>query len=98
LGDAYAGSGDWQTAENIAREAKQMLVSPDTFLRLMLALQKNGKPLEAHVIFAHQRGNWPNLDLRHYARLTYTDRCGITPYSELRVRLFNDLATLAESR
>jgi tetratricopeptide (TPR) repeat protein len=98
LGDAYAGSDDWQEAEKIARETKQMLVSPDTFLRLMLALQKNGKSTEAEVILAHQRGNWPNLDLRHYARVNYADRCGTTPYTEERIRLFNELAALAGSR
>lgn len=96
LGDAHADNDDWQAAETIFREAKQMLVSPETFLRLTLALQKNGKPAEAEVILAFQRGNWPNLDLRHYARVSYADRCGTTPYSELRIRLLNELAALVE--
>ncbi|MFN0192332.1 MAG: hypothetical protein ACKVP5_10205 [Aestuariivirga sp.] len=96
LGDAHADNDDWQVAETIFRKATQMLVSPETFLRLTLALQKNGKSTEAEVILALQRENWPNLNLRHYARVNYADRCGTTPYSELRIRLLNELAELAE--
>jgi tetratricopeptide (TPR) repeat protein len=96
LGDAHADNNNWLEAERIARESRQMLVSPDTFLRLMLALQKNGKSTEAEVILAHQRENWPHLDLRHYARVTYTDRCGASPHTQERIRLFSELAALAE--
>ena len=92
----YLNNNDLEKARDAGRRADQIFRSPDSVYQLAAILLQLGETKAAVAQVEQQRGNWPNLDPRHYAEVTVPRRCGESAKTAFLGRVYGDLARAVE--
>lgn len=93
----HLNNNDLEKARDAGRHANQIFRSPDSFYQLAAILVQLGETEAAVTQIEQQRGNWPNLDPRHYADVAVRRRCGGAPKAAFLSRVYGDLARAVEA-
>ncbi len=94
----YMNNGNFQRAAEAGRRSRLIFSTPVSTLRHAAVLHELGRTDEALALVEGLRRNWPNLDPRHYAKITIPRRCHGEPGAQLHGRLFNALADAVEAQ
>ncbi|WP_340119060.1 hypothetical protein [Pelagibius sp. 7325] len=93
----YMNNGNFLRSAEVGRRSRLIFSSPDSTLRDAAVLLRLGRADEAVALVDGLRRHWPDLDPRHYARITIPRRCHGEPGAGLLGQLFNDLAAVVEA-
>ena len=97
LSRLHLNNNDLEKARDAGRRAEQIFRSPDSFYQLAAILVQLGDAKAAVAQIDQQRGNWPNLDPRHYADTAVARRCQDAPNAAHLNRVYSDLAEAVEA-
>ena len=98
LNQLYLNNGDMDSAIEAGQSAFSIFHTPDSALRLAVALAAVGRLDEAEKIIGFIAPNWPNLDLHAYAIQTMGQRCTGQDQASQVLRLYKSMAESLCSR